>query len=431
MRILVVGGGGREHALVWKLAQSPLAQKIYCAPGNAGIAALADCVPISVTDLDGLADFAEASRIDLTVVGPEIPLIAGIVDRFESRGLRIFGPSADPARIEGSKSFAKQLMTTANIPTAAYRVCDSAEAAHDYLDTYYAEHGGDFPVVIKANGLAAGKGVTVAQHSGEARAAIDQMMRERVFGEAGEQVVIEECLFGEEASIMAITDGSTVIPLLPAQDHKRIGEGDTGANTGGMGAYTPVPAAPPDLVQRAMEQILEPAVKAIGELGLPYRGILYAGVMMTSSGLKTIEFNCRLGDPETQAVLPMLESDLLPLLISVTDCSLEGQTPKWRSGAAAAVVAAAQGYPAAYESGRVITGLTETSQIENCLVFHSGTRFEQGQTVTAGGRVLSVTGRGVSIIDAVANAYVGLSHLNFEGITYRRDIGHRALNVAR
>ena len=429
MQILIVGGGGREHALAWKIAQSPLVQKIFCAPGNAGIAQIADCVSISVTDLEALAHFVEANQIDLTVVGPELPLIAGIVDFFEGRGLRIFGPSADPARIEGSKAFAKHLMKTANIPTAAYRVCTSVEEAHAYLTEYAAEHGNEFPVVIKADGLAAGKGVTVAQNSAEARAAVDAMMRERLFGDAGAQVVIEECLFGEEVSIMAITDGVTVVPLLPAQDHKRIGEGDTGANTGGMGAYTPVPVAPTAVVQAAMEQILEPAVAAIGELGLPYRGILYAGIIITQNGLKTIEFNCRFGDPETQVILPMLESDIVPLLLAVTDCTLDQQTLRWRTGAATTVVAASQGYPEAYEKGKLISGLETVGSLENCLVFHSGTRFDDDTVVTDGGRVLAVTGLGANIMDAVTNAYIGLSHLKFEGMIYRRDIGYRALGV--
>lgn len=427
MRILIVGSGGREHALAWKIAQSPLVKKIYCAPGNAGIAGVAECVPLRSSDIEGLLKFAEENQIDLTVVGPEDPLILGIVDRFESKGLRIFGPSADPARIEGSKAFSKHLMQTANIPTADYRVCESAISANAYLHEYYALHGADFPVVIKADGLAAGKGVIVAQNSEEARNAIHRMMSERVFGDAGAQVVIEECLFGEEASIMAITDGVTVLPLLPSQDHKRIGEGDTGANTGGMGAYTPVPACPPSIVQLALTQILEPAVAAIGELGLPYQGVLYAGIMITESGLKTIEFNCRLGDPETQVVLPMLQSDLVPLLIAVTDCTLDKQQPKWRSGAATTVVAASKGYPAHYETGKVITGLDSAALQENCVVFHAGTRFEGDEVVTDGGRVLSVTGLGASIMDAVANAYVGMSHLNFEGMTYRKDIAYRAL----
>ena len=428
MRILVVGGGGREHALVWKIAQSPLVERVYCAPGNAGIAALAECIALSPLDLDALADFAETSRVDLTVVGPEAPLIAGIVDRFEGRGLRIFGPSADPARLEGSKVFAKQLMQTAGIPTAAFQVCDTFEAGHAYVQQHYAAHGPDAKLVLKADGLAAGKGVIIADSAAEAEDALRQMMQERIFGAAGERVVLEECLVGEEASIMAITDGTTIVPLLPSQDHKRIGEGDTGPNTGGMGAYTPVPAAPPEIIAEAMERVLRPAVETIGELGLPYRGILYAGVMMTAQGIKTIEFNCRFGDPETQVVLPMLESDLVPILMSVTDCSLDQQAHlKWRMGASVAVVAASGGYPGPYTTGKAITGLNE-AQNEGCLVFHSGTkRDENGQILTDGGRVLSVTGLGDTLMDAVAQAYVGLSRITFDAMTYRRDIAARAL----
>ena len=428
MRILVVGGGGREHALVWKIAQSPLVERVYCAPGNAGIAERAEIVPIAINNLDALADFAETNRIDLTVVGPEAPLIAGIVDRFEGRGLRIFGPSADPARIEGSKVFAKKLMQTAKIPTADFWICDSLAVAQARVRDYYAAQGPNAKIVIKADGLAAGKGVVVAVSEAEAETALQQMMADRIFGDAGAVVVIEECLVGEEASIMAITDGVTIKPLLPAQDHKRIGEGDTGPNTGGMGAYTPVPAAPFEIVEEVTAKILEPAIAAIGELGIPYRGILYAGVMMTAQGIKAIEFNCRLGDPETQAVLPMLESDIVPLLMSVTDCSLDQQTLKWRPGASVCVVAASGGYPGAYETGKPISGISQ-AEADGCLVFQSGTkRGASGELLTDGGRVLSVTGRGATIMDATAQAYVGMSQIEFEGMRFRRDIAHRALH---
>ena len=427
MQILVVGSGGREHALTWKISQSPLVTRIFCAPGNAGMAERAECVPIDANDLDALADFAEAHSIDLTVVGPEAPLIAGIVDRFEGRGLRIFGPSADPARIEGSKVFAKKLMRTAKIPTADFWICDSLAVAKARVHDYYVTHGADAKIVIKADGLAAGKGVVVANDEADANAALQQMMEARIFGEAGATVVVEECLVGEEASVMAITDGATLLPLVPAQDHKRIGEGDTGPNTGGMGAYTPVPAAPSEIVQEAVAKILEPAIEAIAELGIPYRGVLYAGVMMTAQGVKAIEFNCRLGDPEAQAVLPLLESDLVPLLMSVADCSLDSQTLKWRSGASVCVVAASGGYPGPYETGKPISGLAE-AEADGCLVFQSGTKRDAaGQLITDGGRVLSVTGRGATVMDAVAQAYVGMSHIEFEGIRFRRDIGYRAL----
>ncbi len=322
MRVLIVGGGGREHALAWKIAQSPSVTKIYCAPGNAGIAQLAECVPLSVSDVNGLTRFATENRMDLTVVGPEAPLMAGLVDRFEAAGLPVVGPASGPARLEGSKIFAKQLMQAADIPTAPFWVCASLAEARTCLDDFYRQHPPETRIVIKADGLAAGKGVVVAKDAGEAYAGVEHIMADRVFGAAGDKVVIEECLVGEEASIMALTDGDALIPLVPSQDHKRAFDGGLGPNTGGMGAYSPVPILPPDVVEVAIEQILRPAIKAIGELGIPYRGVLYAGIMVTSEGLKTIEFNCRLGDPETQAVLPLLDSDLVPLLMGVADCSL-------------------------------------------------------------------------------------------------------------
>jgi phosphoribosylamine--glycine ligase len=429
MRILVVGGGGREHALVWKIAQSPLVSKIYCAPGNAGIAKWAECVPIKPTEVTALADFAEAKRIDLTVVGPEAPLIAGIVDLFEGRGLRVFGPNADPAKLEGSKAFAKRLMQTSGIPTAAFWVCDTASVAQARVRDYYALHGPNTKLVLKADGLAAGKGVTVANSEAEAQEAVTRMMRERVFGAAGDMLVVEEYLVGEEASIMAITDGDTIVPLVPSQDHKRVFDDDLGPNTGGMGAYAPIPFAPPDLVEQTMELVLEPAIEAIAEYGIPYRGVLYAGIMMTESGVKVIEFNCRFGDPETQAVLPLLESDLVPLLMGVTDCTLDQQSIKYHSGASVTIVAASGGYPGAYETGKVISGL-DVVEANGCMVFHAGTRLEQDRIVTEGGRVLSVTALGEDLMSATVRAYEGLSHLHFDGMHYRKDIASRALRKA-
>ncbi len=433
MRVLVVGGGGREHALVWKIAQSPLVEKIYCAPGNAGIAQLAECVPIPSTDIDGLADFAEKNGIRLTVVGPEAPLIAGIVDKFEARGLPIFGPSTDPARLEGSKTFAKELMQSAGIPTAAFWTCRSLAEAQAILRAYYAHNSPEVGIVLKADGIAAGKGVIVANNQAEAEAGLIRIMGERAFGSAGDVVVIEERLYGEEASIMAITDGETIVPLVPSQDHKRIGDGDTGPNTGGMGAYAPVPIIPSDTANIAVERILRPAIRAVRELGIPYRGVLYAGIMLTAEGPKCIEFNCRLGDPETQAVLPLLSSDLVALLLGVTDCTLDQQEVRWRGGASATIVAASGGYPDHYETGKPITGLDAFSKTntghDNCLVFHAGTRLENGQVVTDGGRVLSVTGLAEDLNTAVARAYEGISRLHFDGITYRHDIAARALQI--
>jgi phosphoribosylamine--glycine ligase len=374
-----------------------------------------------------LADFAEMNGVGLTVVGPEAPLIAGIVDTFEARGLPIFGPSTDPARLEGSKTFAKELMQSAGIPTAAFWTCRSLAEAQAILRAYYAQNAPDVGIVIKADGIAAGKGVIVANNQAEAEAGLIRIMGERVFGQAGDVVVIEERLYGEEASIMAITDGETIVPLVPSQDHKRIGEGDTGPNTGGMGAYAPVPTIPADTASIAMERILRPAVRAVRELGIPYKGVLYAGIIITAEGPKCIEFNCRLGDPETQAVLPLLASDLVPLLLGVTDCTLEKQEVRWRGGASATVVAASGGYPDAYETGKVITGLETFGAQEDCLVFHAGTRLADGQTVTDGGRVLSVTGLAEDLGTAVTRAYEGMARLNFDGITYRRDIAARAL----
>jgi phosphoribosylamine--glycine ligase len=429
MRILVVGGGGREHALVWKIAQSQLVTKIYCAPGNAGIARLAECVAIKPTDLRGLVAFAERQAIDLTVVGPEAPLIAGIVDLFEARGLPIFGPSTDPARIEGSKTFAKKLMQAAAIPTAQFWTCDTAAVAKARIQDYYNAQGPQAKIVIKADGIAAGKGVVVAQNRAEAEAAIERIMGQRVFGASGDNVVIEECLEGPEASIMVITDGDAIVPLLPSQDHKRALDGDLGPNTGGMGAYAPVPALPPDLVRQVVDRIVRPAIVAIRELGIPYCGALYAGVMVTAEGPKCIEFNCRFGDPETQAVLPLLQSDIVPLLKGATDCTLEQAEVRWSEGAAVCVVAASGGYPDNYATGKPISGLDLADNTPDCIVFHAGTRLDPvtEMPVTDGGRVLSVTGLGADVRAAAARAYVGLDQIHFDGIQFRRDIARQAL----
>lgn len=429
MRILVIGGGGREHALVWKIAQSPLVTKIFCAPGNAGIAQLAECVTLDILDLEAVANFAEGQSIDLTVVGPEAPLTAGIVDKFEARGLPIFGPSTDPARIEGSKVFAKKLMQTSGIPTAQFWICDSATVANARIHDHYQAQGAAARIVIKADGLAAGKGVIVAASEDEAKAAVHSMMTERIFGASGDHVIVEECLVGEEVSIMAITDGETLVPLLPAQDHKRIFDDDLGPNTGGMGAYSPMPLIAPEVAEEALERVLKPAIAAIRGLGIPYQGILYAGIIVTAEGIKCIEFNCRLGDPETQTVLPLLASDIVPLLTGALDGTLDSAKAEWRDQASVCVVAASGGYPGDYVNGKPITGLEQAAQSAGCLVFHAGTRFDQGGTVTNGGRVLSVTGVAPTLLDAAASAYAGLSHIQFEGIHFRRDIAARGLRV--
>ncbi len=428
MRVLVVGGGGREHALVWKIAQSRHVSGIYCAPGNAGIGKLAECINIKPTDISGLANFAAAQKIDLTVVGPEAPLIAGIVDRFEARGLPAFGPATDPARIEGSKAFAKELMVRYGIPTADFELCSDAASAHDAVARWFARPAvANRGLVIKADGLAAGKGVTVADTEDEAHEAVEVMMVRKAYGAAGDRVLIEERLVGEEVSIMAITDGEFIVPLPPSQDHKRVGDGDDGPNTGGMGAYSPVPIVPADIADLALEQVLTPAVTAIRDLGIPYKGVLYAGLIITDEGLKTLEFNCRFGDPETQAVLPLLESDLVEIMDASVNGRLDDVDVTCSEGSSVCVVAASGGYPGDYETGKLIEGLDRAAQSEGCLVFHAGTREANGQFLTDGGRALGVTATGPDLPRAVARAYAGIKHISFDGMHYRSDIAGRAL----
>jgi phosphoribosylamine--glycine ligase len=427
LRILVIGGGGREHAIIWKLAQSPRVERIYCAPGNAGIAKIAECINLKPTDLEGLANFADDQRVGLTVVGPEAPLIAGIVDRFEARGLPIFGPATDPARIEGSKTFAKELMVRYGIPTAEHWPVDNPESAHARVRDYFAQFGSDSRLVVKADGIAAGKGVVVARGEDEAHAAVDDMMVRHAFGAAGEKVVLEECLEGEEASIMAFTDGENVLVMPPSQDHKRIFDNDAGPNTGGMGAYSPVPVIPQTTVQEVVDRIIKPAIHAIRDLGIPYKGVLYAGIMATADGPKTIEFNCRFGDPETQAILPLLKTDLLTIMDACVNCSIENLEVEWRQEASVAIVAASGGYPGEYATGKLIEGLDRAAHSERCLVFHAGTREENGQIFTDGGRILAVTGLGHDLAEAAAHAYDGIRQIEFDGIHYRKDIAGRAL----
>lgn len=423
MKVLVVGGGGREHALCWKLAQSPSVHKIYCAPGNAGTALVAENVPIPVTDIENLRLFAEHQSVDLTVVGPETPLIAGIVDAFEAKGMRIFGPSREPAMMEGSKAYAKEVMQRAKIPTAPFAIFEDPASARDYLRAQ------NFPIVIKADGEAAGKGVVVAKDYAEADAAIHSMMEQRIFGKSGDKVVIEECLHGEEVSVMAFVDGDTVVPMVAVQDHKRIFEGDTGPNTGGMGAYSPVPAAPQIVVNMVKRRILEPAVAAVRETGIPYRGVLYAGIMLTRNGPYCIEFNCRFGDPETQVVLPLMETDFGEVLNAVVDVELDKTPIKFYNRAAVCVVLAAAGYPGEYPKGHVISGLDEAAKLDAVALFHAGTaQNEQGEIVTAGGRVLGVTATGETFREAHERCYTAVSRISFDGMQFRRDIGHRALN---
>jgi phosphoribosylamine---glycine ligase len=421
VRILVVGGGGREHALVWRLAQGANVERIWCAPGNAGIAALAECVPIAVDDLDALERFAVEQRIDLTVVGPELPLTLGIVDRFGDAGLRAFGPNAPAARLEGSKVFMKDLVARLGLPTAAFGAFTSADEASAYVRRIGA------PLVVKADGLAAGKGVFVCATEREALDAIDQVMRDRVFGAAGGQVVVEEFLEGEELSFMALTDGTTVLPLAPSQDHKRIGDGDTGPNTGGMGAYSPAPISTPELEAHVMRDVIEPVVRGLAREGIRYTGVLYAGLMVRDGRAKVLEFNVRFGDPEAQVLLARLRSDLADVMVRTCDGRLAGTTLDWDPRAAVCVVLAAEGYPGTPVKGVPIDGLETLRDWRDGVVFHAGTTRADGRVVVDGGRVLGVTALGDTIRAAVDEAYRGVARIGWPGMQHRRDIGHRAL----
>jgi len=423
MKVLVVGGGGREHALVWKLNQSPRVKEIFCAPGNAGIARDATCVKISAEDIPALLAFALEKGIDLTVVGPEAPLTAGIVDQFQAAGLRIFGPSRVAAEIEGSKVVAKEIMAKYGIPTAAYAVFTDPGEASAYIKKKGA------PCVVKADGLAAGKGVIVAMDEQTALAAVRTIMEDRAFGDAGNRLVVEECLEGEEVSILAFTDGVNVVPMVSSQDHKRAYDGDQGPNTGGMGAYAPAPVYTPEVHRQTMEQILIPMVRALREEGRLYRGVLYAGLMVTSQGPKVLEFNARFGDPEAQPVLTLLETDLVEIIDAVLENRLDRIQIKWREGASVCVVLASRGYPGSYEKGKVITGLDRLP--EGVVVFHAGTAEKDGSIVTAGGRVLGVTATGRDIPAALETAYKAVDNIHFEGMHYRRDVGKKAMDRYR
>lgn len=418
MRVLIIGSGGREHALAWKIAQSPRLTRLYVAPGNGGTA---ENVPIPVGDSDRLVAFAKEAQVDLTVVGPEAPLAAGIVDRFQAEGLRIFGPVQAAARLESSKAFAKAFMTRHGIPTARYATFRDYHAALRHLLSV------DYPVVIKASGLAAGKGVIVPDGLDEAEDALRQIMVERVFGAAGDAVVIEERLSGVEASLLAFCDGKTIVPMPPAQDHKRLLDGDQGPNTGGMGAFAPSPACPPALVAQIARTILQPAVDGLRAEGTPYVGVLYAGLMLTAAGPKVLEFNCRFGDPETQAILPLLDSDLLDILEACVEGRLSEMDVRWREGACACIVLASGGYPNRYEKGHPITGLDAAAALPGVALFHAGTRRDAtGQLLTDGGRVLGVTAVGDSLKQALAQAYAAVAQIQFKDMHYRRDIGGQA-----
>jgi phosphoribosylamine--glycine ligase len=421
MRVLVIGGGGREHALAWKITQSPLVKQVYCAPGNAGTRSVAENVNISVDRIDELMQFALTNGIGLTVVGPEQPLVAGIVDRFEKNGLRVFGPSAQAAEIEGSKVFCKNLMKKYGIPTADYYSFDSVE---DAVKIFSTETG---PVVVKASGLAAGKGVIICNSSKEARAAVESIMQDKAFGDAGNEVVVEEFLEGQEVSLLAFTDGKTVLPLDSAQDHKAAFDGDTGPNTGGMGAYSPAPVFTDDLKREVMDEIMTPTVHAMAREGRTYKGILYAGLMLTSSGPRVLEFNARFGDPETQPILMRMQSDIVPLFEACIDSTLGKCSLEWKKESTVCVVMAAKGYPASYEKGKEIRGLEAAGEQKDVVVFHAGTRAEGDRVLTSGGRVLGVTALGTDTGTAIESAYSAVGKIEWDGIHYRKDIGRKAV----
>jgi len=420
MRILVIGGGGREHAIAWKIAQSRHVNRLYCAPGNAGTAELAENVELESSDLDGLLKFARAQRIDLTVVGPEDPLAAGIVDRFEQAGLRIFGPSAAAAQIEADKWHAKRLMRQAAIPTAEARAFDNYPDARAYVASR------EGPLVVKAAGLAAGKGVTVCDEPAQAILALERIMQDRIFGDAGNTVIVEERLTGQEASILAFVDDRTIYVMESSQDHKPVGDGDTGPNTGGMGAYSPAPVVTEPICSRIEQEILVPIVDAMRRSGTPYRGVLYAGLMLTAAGPKVLEFNCRFGDPEAQPILMRLRSDLVEVMLAVLDKRLEEVSLEWDPRPAVCVVMASGGYPGPYEKGKPIEGLDEVSAMPDVVVFHAGTKRQDGAVVTNGGRVLGVTALGSTIAEAQRRAYEAVGKIHFEGAHYRRDIADKA-----
>ena len=423
MRVLVIGSGAREHALAWKLRQSPRVRALFCAPGNAGTAAIAENVDIAPERIDTLRDFARAKAIDLTVVGPEQPLVLGIADAFARDGLRLFGPARAGAELEGSKAFTKEVLRRAGAPTARYHVCDDVAAAERAIDAL------GTPVVVKADGLAAGKGVVVCASAAEARQAVDAMMSRRIFGDAGKRLVIEECLRGEELSFMALTDGATVVPLASSQDHKRLRDGDLGPNTGGMGAYSPAPLLTPALEARVMDTIMRPVIAELRRSGIVYRGVLYAGLMVDDGVPSVLEFNVRFGDPECQVLLLRLRSDLTDLIDAVLDGGLAGCVPEWDARASAGVVLAAAGYPGPPEIGIAIGGLDAGAGARDCVVFHAATAQRDGRIVSNGGRVLTVAALGDDLASAVAHAYAGVARIDFPGAQYRRDIGHRALGA--
>jgi phosphoribosylamine--glycine ligase len=425
MKVLVIGSGGREHALAWKISQSPRVEKIYCAPGNGGIGRMAELVPIGADEIEKLADFAGREKIDLTVVGPELPLTLGIADLFEKRGLKIFGPDREAARLEGSKAFAKEILQENRIPTASFATFSDASSAKRYL----VEH--QPPYVVKADGLAAGKGVIICAGRKEAEIAVDDILVRRLFGQAGDQLVIEEFLQGEEASFMALTDGEHILPLASSQDHKRVFDGDRGPNTGGMGAYSPAPVVSLEIHDRILDEILKPLLRGLKNKGVRYRGVIYVGLMITEAGPQVLEFNARFGDPECQPIVMRLKSDLVALLEATIEGRLDQVGVEWHRDAAVCVVLCAAGYPGSYEKGKEIRGLEKLQEWQRGFVFHAGTSEKQGCFLTSGGRVLGVTALGSDIKEAVREVYRAVGEIQWDGMHYRKDIAQRALRQGK
>jgi len=418
MKILVIGGGGREHAVITKLAQSPKAEKIYCAPGNGGISTMAECVDIKATDIDAAVKFAKENKIDLVVVTPDDPLVLGMVDAMEKEGIRAFGPRANAAILEGSKVFSKELMKKYGIPTAAYEVISDAASAIKYI-----EEQGKFPVVIKADGLALGKGVIIAKDMEEAKAAVSSIMEDKIFGESGARVVIEEFMTGPEVSVLSFCDGKTVVPMVSAQDHKRAYDHDEGPNTGGMGTFSPSRIYTPEIADWCMKNIFRPSVDAMAKEGREFKGVLYFGLMITPDGPRVVEYNARFGDPETQVVLPRLKSDLIDIMDACIDGTLDKMNIEWDDGACVCIVMASGGYPGKYATGYEITGIKDAEAMGDIVVYHAGTKLEDGKFLTKGGRVLGVTAKGSDLDNAIARAYSAVEKVDFKDKHFRRDIG--------
>ena len=419
MKVLVVGSGGREHALVWKIAQSSLVEELYCAPGNGGISAIAQCVPIKAMDIEGIVKFSKEKQMDMVVVAPDDPLAAGMVDALEEAGIRAFGPNKAAAVIESSKSFAKELMKKYNIPTADYEVFDNSNDAINYLKDK------KYPIVVKADGLALGKGVIIAQSFEEAKKAVESIMEDKVFGDAGRKVVIEEFLVGKEVSMLAFTDGKTIKTMVPSQDHKRALDNDQGLNTGGMGTFSPSRIYTDEIHNYCMEKIYKPTIEAMNKEGRKFKGVLYFGLILTEDGPKVLEYNARFGDPETQVVLPRLQTDILEIFNAVIDERLDEIETEWDNNACVCVIMASGGYPEKYNTGYEITGIEEAERDINTVVFHAGTKRENGKYYTAGGRVLGVTSLESNLEAAIKKAYEGVSKISFEGMYYRKDIGKK------